>query len=93
MPTIRPYKVVDDEYESQSSYTIDLDLPRAGILSSLDLMVKARTATSGADPSPWIKYLISSVSVNQAGQAFLASAPPEAFEADYYYKSQRVIPH
>lgn len=51
------------------------------------LMVKARTATTGESSGPWIKYLISSVSMNQAGQAFLNAAPPEAFQADYYYKT------
>jgi len=90
MPTIRPYKIIDDEYAEQSSYTIDLDLPTKGILSSLMLMVKARTTTTGHSPSPWIKYLISSVSVNQAGQAFLNAAPPEVFQADAWYKTGKM---
>ena len=90
MPTIRPYKIIDDEYVDQESYTIDLDLPTSGILSSLMLMVKARTTTTGNCPGPWINRLISSVSVNQAGQAFLNAAPPEAFEADYYYKTGKM---
>jgi len=89
-PTIRPYKIIDDEYVDQESYTIDLDLPTSGILSSLMLMVKARTETDGASSGPWIKYLISSVSVNQAGQAFLNAAPPEAFQADAYYKTGKM---
>jgi len=89
-PTIRPYKIIDDEYVDQESYTIDLDLPTSGILSSLMLMVKARTEDTGDVPGPWIKYLISSVSVNQAGQAFLNSAPPEMFQADYYYKTGKM---
>lgn len=74
----------------QSSYTIDLDLPTSGILSSLMLMVKARTATTGNCSGPWIKYLISSISVNQAGQAFLNAAPPEVFQADAYYKTGKM---
>jgi len=90
MPTIRPYKIIDDEYVDQESYTIDLDLPTSGILSSLMLMVKARTETTGVCPSPWLKYLISSVSVNQAGQAFLNADRPEAFQADAWYKTGRM---
>ena len=89
-PTIRPYKIIDDEFVDQESYTIDLDLPTSGILSSLMLMVKARTTTTGNCPGPWINRLISSISVNQAGQAFLNAAPPEAFEADYYYKTGKM---
>jgi len=90
MPTIRPYKVIDDEYESQSSYTIDLKLPTSGILSSLMLMVKARTATTGDCSGPWIKYLISKISINQAGQQALNAAPPEVFQADAYYKTGKM---
>ena len=90
MPTIRPYKIIDDEFVDQESYTIDLDLPTSGILSSLMLMVKARTDDEGLCPIPWIKYLISSISVNQAGQAFLNAAPPEVFQADHYYKTGRM---
>lgn len=87
--TLRPKVLVDDEYESQSSYTIDLDLPTAGKLSTLWLGVKATTGTTGGDSSAFIKYLISSISVNQAGQAFLNAAPPEVFEADYWAKTGR----
>lgn len=54
------------------------------------LMVKARTATTGNVPGPWVKYLISSISVNQGGQAFLNAAPPEMFQADYYYKTGKM---
>ena len=90
LAAIRPYKIIDDEYTEQSKYTIDLDLPTSGILSTLMLMVKARTATTGVVAGPWIKYLISSVSLNQAGQAFLNAAPPEAFQADAYYKTGRM---
>lgn len=90
MPTIRPYKIIDDEYVDQTSYTIDLELPTSGILSTLMLTVKARTETTGVCPSPWLKYLISSVSVNQAGQAFLNAAPPEAFQTDMYYKTGKM---
>lgn len=87
MPTIRPKVLVDDKYESQTSYTIDLDLPDTGMLSTLFLKATAKTATTGVCPTPWMKYLISSVSVNQGGQAALNAAPPEVFEADYYYKT------
>jgi len=90
MPTIRPYKIIDDEYVDQESYTIDLDLPTSGILSSLMLMVKARTTETGICGGPWVKQLISSVSVNQAGQAFLNADRPEAFQADAWYKTGRM---
>lgn len=90
MPSIRPYKIIDDKYVSQSKYTIDLDLPTSGILSSLMLMVKAQTVDTGECGCPWIKYLISSISVNQAGQAFLNAAPPEAFQSDAYYKTGKM---
>jgi len=90
MPTIRPYKIIDDEYVSQTSYTIDLDLPTSGILSSLMLMVKAWTEADGLCSGPWINRLVSSVSVNQAGQAFLNAAPPEVFQADAYYKTGKM---
>ena len=90
MATIRSHKVVDDEYTEQTSYTIDLDLPSSGILSSLKLAVKARTTTTGLGAGPWIKYLVSSISVNQAGQAFLNAAPPAAFQADAYYKTGKM---
>lgn len=90
MATIRPRKVVDDEYVSQTSYTIDLDLPTTGLLSTLFLKVRAKTVLTGDCPSPWLKYLISSISVNQAGQAALNAAPPEVFQADYYYKTGKM---
>lgn len=54
------------------------------------LMVKARTIATGVAPDPWIKRLISSVSLNQAGQAFLNAAPPEMYQADYYYKTGKM---
>lgn len=54
------------------------------------LMVKARTVTTGDAPGPWINQLISSVSVNQAGQAFLNATRPEVFETDFYYKTGRM---
>lgn len=87
MVTVRPKKIVDREYVSQSSYTLDIDLPNAGILSSLILRVHAITTETGQAPCPWAKYLISSVSVNQAGQAALNATRPEVFQADYYYKT------
>lgn len=87
MPTIRPQAVFDDKYESQTKYTIDLDLPEAGLLSSFFLGVKAKPDTSTEGSSPFMKHLISSVNVNQGGQAQLCGAPPEAFAADYYYKT------
>jgi len=90
MPVIRPKVLVDHEYVTQTSYTIDLDLPTTGLLSSLFLKVTAKTVATGDCPSPWIKYLISSVSVNQAGQAALNAAPPEVFQADYYYKTGKM---
>ena len=90
MPTIRPKVLIDKEYVSQTKYTLDLDLPTTGLLSSLFLKTTAKTTTTGNCPSPWIKYLISSVSLNQAGQAALNAAPPEAFQADYYYKTGKM---
>lgn len=87
MPHIRPKILVDHEYKAQTKYTIDLDLPATGLLSTLFLKVTAKTLTTGDCPSPWLKYLISSISVNQSGQASLNAAPPEAFQADYYYKT------
>jgi len=59
-------------------------------LSTLELMVKARTATTGVCGGPWLKYLVSSISVNQAGQAFLNAAPPQAFQSAAYYKTGRM---
>ena len=90
MPTIRPKILVDQEYVSQTKYTIDLDLPTTGLLSSLFLKVRAKTTATGLCPSPALKYLISSVSVNQAGQAALNAVPPEVFQADYYYKTGKM---
>ena len=90
MPTIRPKVLVDHEYVSQTKYTIDLDLPTTGLLSTLFLKTTAKTLTTGDCPSPWLKYLINSISVNQAGQAALNAAPPEAFQADYFYKTGRM---
>ena len=90
MPVVRPKVLVDHEYVSQTKYTLDLDLPTTGLLSTLFLKTTAKTATTGVCPSPWIKYLISSISVNQAGQAALNAAPPEAFQADYYYKTGKM---
>lgn len=87
MPILRPKVLVDDEYVSQESYTIDLDLPTAGKLSTLWLGVKAKTVTEDGESSAFIKYLISSISVNQGGQAFLNAAPPEVFQADYWAKT------
>jgi len=86
-PTIRPKVVVDEEYVEQTSYTLDLDLPTTGILSTLWLIVKARQTDTPTANEPFMKYLISSVSVNQAGQAFLNAARPQAFQANYYYKT------
>ena len=90
MPTIRPKVLVDQEYVSQAKYTIDLDLPTTGLLSTLFLKTRAKTVTTGDCPSPRLKYLISSISVNQAGQAALNAAPPEAFQADYYFKTGKM---
>ena len=90
MVTIRPKVLVDKEYVSQTKYTLDLDLPTTGLLSTLFLKVTAKTALTGDCPSPWLKYLISSISVNQAGQAALNAAPPEVFQADYYYKTGKM---
>jgi len=87
MAVIRPKVLIDHEYVSQTKYTLDLDLPTTGLLSSLFLKVTAKTATTGECPSPWLKYLISSISINQAGQSALNAAPPEMFQADYYYKT------
>lgn len=90
MVKVRPKVVVDAKYESQTSYTINLDLPETGKLSTLFLKVAAKTTSTGNCPSPWMKYLISSISVNQAGQAALNAAPPEVFAADYYYKTGKM---
>lgn len=87
MVTIRPKVVADEEYEEQTKYTIDLNLPAAGILSNLWLKVKARTSDTPTANEPFMKYLISSISVNQGGAAFLNSARPQAFQASYYYKT------
>ncbi len=90
MVKIRPKVIVDAKFESQTSYTINLDLPDTGRLSTLFLKVAAKTATTGVAPNPWLKYLISSVSVNEGGQAALNAAPPEAFAADFYYKTGKM---
>jgi len=86
-PTIRPRVVVDEEYVEQTSYTLDLDLPTTGKLSTLWLICKARTSDTPTANEPFMKYLISSISVNQAGQDALNAARPQAFEASYYYKT------
>lgn len=90
MVTFRPKKIIVDKFEEQASYTINLDLPKTGLLSTLELIVKARTETTGEEPGPWAKYLISSVSVNQAGQEALNATGPEMFQADYYYKTGKM---
>lgn len=87
MVILRPKVLVDDDFVDQTAATINLDLPTAGKLSTLWLGVKAKTATSGGETSAFIKYLISSISVNQGGQAFLNAAPPEVFQADYWAKT------
>jgi len=87
MPKLRTKVLVDDETESQESYTMHLDLPTSGKLSTLWLGVKANTPTSGGETSAFIKYLVSSISVNQGGQAALNAAPPEVFQADYWAKT------
>ena len=79
--------MVDEEFESQTSYTIDLDLPTAGKVSTLWLILHARTLTTNAAGNPWARNLISSISVNQAGQEQLNAVPPDFFQADYYYKT------
>jgi len=86
-PTIRPKVVVDEESVEQTAYTLDLDLPTSGILSDLYLIVHARRVATTLGSNAWARNLISSVSVNQAGQAFLNAAPPDVFQADYYYKT------
>jgi len=87
MPTIRPTVVVDEEYVSQDKYTIDLDLPTSGLASTLWLIVHANKVSTIDGCNAWIRNLISSISVNQAGQAALNAAPPDIFQADYYYKT------
>lgn len=89
MVHIRPRVVVDNEYVSQTRYTIDLDLPTSGRVSTLYLIVRARKDATGILNMPFMRYLISSVSINQAGQAALNAARPEAFQASYYYKTRR----
>lgn len=89
MGTIRPYKVVTDRYESQSSYTIDIDLPDKGRFSYMDLLVKVRSDTDGKGGGPFVKTLCTSVSISEGGQSHLCSAPVEAFQADYWYKTGR----
>lgn len=90
MGTIRPYKVVDDEYSSNASYTLDIDLPDKGRFSYMNLIVKANQDTDGYGGGPIIKTLISKVSISEGGQSHLNSAPPEAFQADFYYKTGQV---
>lgn len=90
MATKRPKVLIDKEYVSQTKYTIDLDLPTTGLLSTLFLKTTAKTTTTGNCAFPHVKRLISSVSVNQAGQAALNAAPPEVFQADYYYKTGKM---
>ena len=90
MHIVRPKVLIDEEYKAQTKYTLDLDLPTTGILSSLFLKTRAKTVLTGDCVSPWLKYLISSISVNQAGQAALNAAPPEVFQADYFYKTGKM---
>lgn len=87
MVHIRPKTVVDSEYSSNVAYTIDLDLPSKGLVSTLYLMAKYRQLVNGQGPNAWARNLISSVSVNQAGQEQLNAAPPDMFIADAYYKT------
>lgn len=87
MPRIRPRTVVDEEYVEQASYTINLDLPESGLVSDLYLIVHARAHPTADGRNKWIRNLITSVSVNQAGQEALNAAPPDFFQADYYYKT------
>lgn len=87
MPKLRTKVLVDDETESQESYTMHLDLPSAGKLSTLWLGVKANSVVESGETSAFIKYLVSSISVNQGGQAALNAAPPEVFQADYWAKT------
>lgn len=88
--TIRPKVVVDEEYESQESYTIDLDLPTSGKVSTLWLRVHARCTDTYKYGHPFMKNLISSISVNQGGQEALNAARPAFFEADYFYKTGKM---
>ena len=90
MAVIRPKVLVDEEYKEQSKYTLDLDLPESGLASTLFLVCHARVDTSLYCNNPFMKYLISSISVNQSGQAALNAARPEAFQADYYYKTREM---
>lgn len=90
MPTIRPRVVADEVYESQTSYTIDIDLPTSGILSTLWLIVRMISEGDGSYASPYLRNLISSISVNQAGQNALNAARPNHFAADYFYKTGKM---
>lgn len=90
MGTIRPYKVVEDRYESQASYTIDIDLPDKGRFSYMNLLVKMNQETDGQGGGPWAKTMISNVNINEGGSSHLNGAPPEAFQADFWYKTGRV---
>jgi len=87
MGTLRPYKVVEDKYESQESYTIDIDLPDKGRFSYMNLLVKANSITEGTGGGPFIRTLISNVNINEGGSSHLNGAPPEAFQADFWYKT------
>lgn len=87
MVNLRTKVLVDDETESQESYTMHLDLPSSGKLSTLWLGVKANSVVDSGETSAFIKYLVSSISVNQGGQAALNAAPPEVFQADYWAKT------
>lgn len=87
MATIRPRVVADAVYKSQASYTIDIDLPTSGILSTLWLIARMQTEADGSYGAPFLRNLISSISLNQAGQNALNAARPNHFAADYYYKT------
>ena len=90
MGTIRPYKVVEDETVAQASYTLDIDLPNKGRFSYMNLLVKMITATTGVAPDPYLRNLITSISINQGGQAHLNAATPDMFQADAYYKTGKL---
>ena len=90
MATIRPKVVADDIYYAASPYTLNIDLPEAGLMSALNIYCHQLVDTTAYQNNPFMKYLISSISVNQAGQDALNAARPEAFSADYYYKTGRM---
>lgn len=87
MPTVRPKIVAEDEYVSQAAYTLNINLPTSGKVSTLFLIVAAERGDSVSSNNPFINNLISSISVNQAGTSHLNSARPQAFQADYSYKT------